>query len=111
MGLRVHGSRFKVSSLRFSLIVLISAVLNACKAGGTLTLLGLISSTLHHFGKASGLALHSASATPGIASELALLSLCAMVMVHGSRFKVHGSRFMVQGSRFKGQDSRLTHFL
>ena len=36
-----------------------------------------------HFGKASEFALHSASATPGIASELALLSLCAMVMVNG----------------------------
>ena len=69
----------EVSSLRFSLIVLISAVLKACRAGG----LGLISSTLLHFGKASELALHSASATPGIASELALLSLCAMVMVNG----------------------------
>ena len=51
----------------------------ACRAGG----LGLISSTLLHFGKASEFALHSASATPGIASELALLSLCAMVKVVG----------------------------
>ena len=44
-------------------------------------MLRLISSTLLHFGKASELALHSASATPGIASELALLSLCATVEV------------------------------
>ena len=76
----------RVSSLRFSLIVLISAVLKACRAGG----LGLISSTLLHFGKASELALHSASATPGIASELALLSLCAMVRIQDSRLVVSG---------------------
>ena len=56
----VNGSGCTVSSLRFSLIVLISAVLNACKAGGTLTLLGL-----------------------GIESELSLLSLCATVRVVG----------------------------
>ena len=61
-------------------------MLKACRAGG----LRLISSTLLHFGKASELALHSASATPGIASELALLSLCAMVKVQGSRFKTSG---------------------
>ena len=54
----VNGSGCTVSSLRFSLIVLISEVLNACKAGGTLTLLGL-----------------------GIESELSLLSLSATVRV------------------------------
>jgi hypothetical protein len=39
------------------------------------TILRLISSTLLHFGKANELALHSASATPGIVSEFSLLSL------------------------------------
>ena len=52
------------------------------------TLLRLISSTLLHFGKASELALHSASTTPGMASRLALRSLCATVITLFFKVKV-----------------------
>ena len=92
---------FTVYSLRFTVSSLCS-----------LTLLGLISSTLLHSGKASDLALHSASATPGIESEPSLLSLCATVTVWTAKGELMMSVewwtancdwFQVPGLRFNGE--------
>jgi hypothetical protein len=60
---------------------------------------------LLHFGKASELALHSASATPGIASRLALRSLCATVITLFFKVKVKVKVYLVDSEiDFDGKD-------